>query len=160
MVELLQAPAWAIKLDDVARAKVKSNREMRNFMVPPDFSWKSALAPPKFREVSCGQTLPDTIESACRLPVGTRSENLMQGCKMARLGRVHGCGKSPVRTVRFGYEPLRIDSGRETGAHGTHPYGSADPAGQGKWETDQPRGDHRATVGKGRLLRHRQQHQH
>ena len=41
MVELLQSPAWAIKVDDIARAKVKSNREMRNFRVPPDFSWKA-----------------------------------------------------------------------------------------------------------------------
>jgi len=70
MVELLQALAWAIKVDDVARAKVKSNREMRNFMVPPDFFLEGALASPKFQGVSCGQTLPDTMESACRLPVG------------------------------------------------------------------------------------------
>jgi hypothetical protein len=45
---LLQALAWAVNVDDIARAKVKSNREMRNFMVPPDFSWKARWPHPSF----------------------------------------------------------------------------------------------------------------
>src|SRR5216684_2093339 len=37
MVKLLQAMAWAVKVDDAARARVSSNSEMRDFMVPPYF---------------------------------------------------------------------------------------------------------------------------
>src|SRR3981081_1294907 len=121
MVELLQALAWAVELDDAARTRVSRKNETRNFMAPPDFIGRPVGLIPKCRGVSCRLTVRDTIESACRLPVGTRNENLIQGCKMARLGRVHGCGKSPVRTVRFGYEPLGIYSGRETGAAGKQP---------------------------------------
>jgi hypothetical protein len=36
MVKLLHA-AWAVKVDDAARAKVSSKSEMRNFIVPPYF---------------------------------------------------------------------------------------------------------------------------
>src|SRR6266567_4328484 len=37
MVKLLQAMAWAVKVDDAARARVSRNSEMRDFMVPPYF---------------------------------------------------------------------------------------------------------------------------
>jgi hypothetical protein len=36
-VELLQALAWAVKVDDAARARVNNNNGMRNFMMPPEF---------------------------------------------------------------------------------------------------------------------------
>jgi hypothetical protein len=36
-VELLQALAWAVKVDDAARARVSKNSERRNFIGPPDF---------------------------------------------------------------------------------------------------------------------------
>jgi hypothetical protein len=35
MVKLLQALAWAVKVDDAARARVNRKSEMRDFIVPP-----------------------------------------------------------------------------------------------------------------------------
>jgi hypothetical protein len=37
IVKLLQALAWAVKVDDAARARVNRNSKMRDFMVPPEF---------------------------------------------------------------------------------------------------------------------------
>jgi hypothetical protein len=37
MVKLLQALAWAVKVDDAAKARVNNKSEMRDFMVPPEF---------------------------------------------------------------------------------------------------------------------------
>src|ERR1700730_4089753 len=37
IVELLQALAWAVKVDDASRARARRKSEKRNFMVPPDF---------------------------------------------------------------------------------------------------------------------------
>jgi len=39
-VELLQTPAWAVKVDDAARARVSTNSEMRNFKLPPVFLYQ------------------------------------------------------------------------------------------------------------------------
>jgi len=37
MVKLLQALAWAVKVDDAAKVRVSRKSEMRDFIVPPDF---------------------------------------------------------------------------------------------------------------------------
>ena len=41
MVELLQALAWAVKVEETARAKVSNSSEMRGFiLMPPEFFWE------------------------------------------------------------------------------------------------------------------------
>src|SRR5260370_21289214 len=55
MVELLQALAWAVKVEDTARTRVSRKSEMRDFILAPEVLRFSGLGPRESARVAfCG----------------------------------------------------------------------------------------------------------
>jgi hypothetical protein len=77
-VESLQALAWDIKGDDTIKARARRNGELRNFMVPPDFSKRRV----NFTQVFNDPTPPVAtigLAAAARLFAIAHSSFLMWG---------------------------------------------------------------------------------
>src|SRR5260370_39775609 len=58
MVKLLQALAWAVKVDDAAKARVNRKSEMRDFIVPPIIFKICGLKPQESAQVACCGPVP------------------------------------------------------------------------------------------------------
>ena len=63
MVELLQALAWAVKVDDAARARASRKSEMRDFIVAPEVLRFSELEPRESARVVFRGPVPSPAHS-------------------------------------------------------------------------------------------------
>jgi len=84
MVELLQALAWAVIVDDAARARVSKNIDMRNLIKPP-------LKDVRARALRCDK---DNWQVELALLGGVAQSNLGEG-RAERLRRGNSTIKSP-----------------------------------------------------------------